>query len=38
MYHPMADAGELKVGDKVKVQGNIVMKVESMPGASTRTR
>lgn len=35
---PMADAGELKVGDKVKVQGNVVMKVEAMPGASTKTR
>ena len=28
---PMADAGDLKEGDMVKVQGNVVMKVESTP-------
>lgn len=31
---PMPDTKDLKVGDKVKVEGNAVMKVESMRGQS----
>jgi hypothetical protein len=34
---PMADAGQLKEGDKVKVQGNVVMKIESTPGKAPKT-